>query len=232
MPLWIVMDSDKSGRVDISEFRSCAERCLRWQFQEKDGVLFSPLLTFRGDETTHDKFISGMCEKIIAHLFGKKSFIAIDDLIKLAWLRATRADVKIMKAWCKEVAQNPGTVRVSAPPVLPEHENEGLVSVYHQYEAGNGHVSFETLVKAGLFHEYQIPQAKAAWDTDGSGTLDMQEFLDMMCPLGFRAEASSVRGSRRDGTRVRYDEMLTSWRVDKEMQAILSSGLASGRISY
>jgi hypothetical protein len=216
-PFWVAMDTDRSGRVDHEEFRRYAERRFRWQFLEKEGSTFPALLTCRSDES-QDKFISGLCDKIAVHLLGKKSSMSIDDVIKLAWLCASQADVKTMKSWCKEVARNPGILRVSAPPVLPAFEYEGLTSIFRDLDAtGDGQVTFKRLVQAGLLHDYQIPRAQAAWDSDGNGTLDEQEFCEMMCPLGFRASASSLVGSRRDGSRVVYDENTEHWRMDKEM---------------
>jgi hypothetical protein len=218
MPFWIAMDMDKSGRVDLGEWRHAAERRLHSKFlenSEKDVSTLSPLLTCPDDET-EDRFIGGMCEKIGEHLFMKKASMSIDDVLKLLWLGAAQKDLKKMHVWCMEAAKE-GVVRVTAPPVLAKAQTEELASIFRDLDpAGEGHVSFEELLERGLLHDYQLSKAKRDWDEDGKGTVDLTTFLEMMCPLGFRATASSTTGTRRDGTRLSYDEELETWRYEED----------------
>jgi hypothetical protein len=218
MPFWAAMDMDRSGRVDHGEFRNVADRRLALKLlenSEKDGSTLPPLLTCPDDET-QARFIGGMCEKIAEHLFMKKASMSIDDVLKLLWLGAAQKDLKKMHVWCMEAAKE-GVVRVTAPPVLAKAQTEELASIFRDLDpAGEGHVSFEELLERGLLHDYQLSKVKRDWDEDGKGTVDLTTFLEMMCPLGFRATASSTTGTRRDGTRLSYDEELETWRYEED----------------
>jgi Ca2+-binding EF-hand superfamily protein len=218
------LDEDDSGRVDITELRSYAERHLADSFEQMDddalrllnsiapGVMtMSMWIEATAAERTH--LMTRLCEKISRLLLGKKSSFALEDAMKLIWPNALRSELNEMQQWCKEFAED--SMRRELPPtVLDAVEFEGLCSVFRHYDQEKaGALSFGKLVSTGLIRLDEVDAFRQDWDKDGNGLLDMSEFCDMMCPVGYRACERSKIGSKADGTRLIFDPKFAGWRV-------------------
>lgn len=220
--LWHRLDDDASGRVDIGEFRAFAEHNLK----EKMESLIAPgssdkvpanLPSFANINSPEDipKFIARLCDKLAQLLLGKKSSFVIEDMMRLIWPCAQMADLKHMRAWCKEFSKETHKNRVNPPPILPTEDFEGLCSVFRYFDDDcSGEVLLDELVAKGLIYEDQAAIYFRDWDKNGDGSLDLLEFCEMMCPCGYRAHPEAQVGLRADGKRVIFDPTLDCWRID------------------
>lgn len=73
---------------------------------------------------------------------------------------------------------------------------------------------FDDLVKFGVIYPDQVQTHREEWDVDRTGFLDKRQFCEMMCPAGYRAVASSLIGTQRDGKRVMYIDPY-GWRLEE-----------------
>merc|ERR1712232_1017068 len=118
-----------------------------------------------------------------------------------------------MNEWIDEYARA-AFMRVPPPPVLTKAEVESLEALFDCFDENhNGRVSFAELCEKGLASEDQCEAYQRDFDHDDSGDFDFQEFLDMMCPLGYRGSLNSAIGTLQDGTKVMYDPDVDYWRV-------------------
>mmetsp|Transcript_9213 Transcript_9213/g.20436 ORF Transcript_9213/g.20436 Transcript_9213/m.20436 type:complete len:715 (-) Transcript_9213:102-2246(-) len=217
--LWQKLDEDNSGRVDLGEFRTYVEKNIKDRMLQL-GVDMSQLgVRQNGGTVAEDapKFISKLCDKLSQALLGKKSSFAIEDMMRLVWPCANAVDMKVMKQWCKEHAVACAKTRVRTPPILDPADLEGLRSVFQHFdEDRSGEVTFEELTMKGLIYEDQVEAFVREWDRNGDGALDITEFCEMMCPIGWRASVESKIGSQKDGTRVVFDANSGGWHALEE----------------
>lgn len=224
-PFWQGLDSDKSGRVDLGEFRRYAERRFRWNFLSKKrhceqrdlerGPKDLPSWLERGSGEEFSKYIFRLGDKIAQELFGKKSCASIEDCMKLLWLRATRKDILAMRDGCRHIARAPATSRLPPPPLLGSEEYKDICLIFQSFDTLRaGELSLEDLVQVGLIYPDQIEKTREDWDGNKDGFLDMQEFCEMMCPAGYRVNTKAFVGTLPDGNRVIYDGVIGSWRLD------------------
>lgn len=224
--MWVKMDADRSGRVDVGEFRPFVETTIKDRVpllialnggpgRVPDPGLPTWAQLFPADEA--GRFASRLCDRLSNILLGKKSSMALEDMMKLIWLAATPKEVREMKQWCRDFEEANLRTRVKTPPPLDESEYQGLVSVFRHYDVdGVGFLRMEDLVGMGLLYEGQQDEYFSRWDQNGDGILDEAEFCDMMCPVGFRANSKSEVGSLPDGTRARFDPEIRGWRIEAE----------------
>eukprot|EP00927_Polykrikos_kofoidii_P071509 TRINITY_DN67773_c0_g1_i1.p1 TRINITY_DN67773_c0_g1~~TRINITY_DN67773_c0_g1_i1.p1 ORF type:complete len:842 (+),score=128.84 TRINITY_DN67773_c0_g1_i1:210-2735(+) len=235
---WKKADSDGSGRVDIPELRNLVTAGLAERFkavpgdEAKQDLVMPPstvvatatgyvpipdVFSCVGVDPAKDmqKFIGKACDKLQHMLLGKKSSFAFDEFMKVIWPMAGNAECRIMNRWCKEYDRQASIGRMKTPPLLDLGELEGLCSVFHHFDDdGSGSVSFDEMLAKGLIYTDQVEEYRREWDTNGDGSLDMREFCDMMCPLGFRASNESLIASTKDGVRLIYDPVLMGWRAN------------------
>merc|ERR1712187_916834 len=122
-----------------------------------------------------------------------------------------------MLEWC--VAHDAQAKRnwVKAPPILPKADLESLRSVFSGVAGGpNEKVSFSFLVREGFMHDYQHEEFKRLWDQNGDGLLEFNEFCQMMCPAGYRADESAKTGRLTDGRTVFLDVSCNQWFLETE----------------
>jgi len=223
--LWQRLDADKSGRVDIVEFRTLAEQYIRdgTRFDPSDpgpgsGWNLGPTGSMWNNGATQEdpsKAVQKLSEKLAQVLLGKKSSILIDDMMRILWPCASLSDIKKMNQWCKEFLETSGRLRVNPPPVLSKAEFDGLCAVFRYFDEDcSGALTFEELASKGLIYEEDVVHCINQWDRSGNGKLELLEFCDMMCPSGYRACESATIGTQYDGTRVILDPKIDGWRVD------------------
>lgn len=162
--------------------------------------------------------------KLAKALLRKKSSFSIEDLFRVTWITSTPSDVQTMKAWCKEFAEEARAARVPTPPLLRQGEVDELKAVFRHYDdEGNGELTFDRLVEIGIIARDQIQDFRREWDLNQNGVLDMNEFLDMMCPTGYRANKESRVSTLKDGSRIWLDETVDYWRLGDFIQTENSS---------
>lgn len=228
--IWDRLDSDNSSRVDFQEFRAFVERCAtdrgqgherRNSFQggpvEKKEAVFAFFQNNTQEENL--KFAGKLIEKVASVLLSKKAFFVIEDMMRLIWPCSSMDDLKKMRTWCEEFALTNAKWRVPTPKVLPASELEALSAVFKYFDKdASGTVTAEELVHSGLLDREQATRYLSEVDTDGSGEMAMIEFCEMMCPNGYRAVGTSMKGTDEMGRRVVLDERLGGWRrEDKEV---------------
>lgn len=223
--LWMHLDEDGSGRVDIHEFREYALKNMMDKFKEASPNVLAALPAWAqvrsGTPEEGARFIHKFCEKLTQLLLGKKSSFVIEDMMKLVWPSARVFDVKAMRKMCNEFMSATCRKRVKTPPVLPASEVDGLESVFRFFdEDRSGSVMLEELISKGLIYSDQAAQYIAEWDKNGDGCLDLKEFCDMMCPCGYRASKESVLGSQFDGRRVIFDKSMDCWRLEDDCEEV------------
>jgi len=217
---YLRLDNDNSGRVDMAEFRKGAmQNLMQLSRKKRRGLLPGFEIPQELDqhftlesESAQINFIYG---RMYGMLFGKKSSIVLQDLMRLVWPCAKLNALQEMTSWCQGMVDSARNTRVSTPPVLDQDEFDGLCSVFRHYdEDGVGEIPFDRLVAVGLIYADEVVRWREEWDADGNGMLDMLEFCDMMCPAGYRATRRSLVGSTKDGRRVRFDRWIDGWRAE------------------
>lgn len=246
--IWTKLDDDDSGRVDVSELRAFAEHHLLTKGDkhasgehatDKRGVegrraarVADPSLrsveslqrtaeVIGHSDEDGAKFITKLCDKVAHVLLGKKSSFAIEDMMRVIWPCSELPQIKVMKGWCRDFHREAKTNRVNTPPVIDEVELDALRSVFEHFcEDGHHEINFDMLVKRGLIYEEQVDAYRAEWDKDGNGYLDLVEFCEMMCPVGYRAHEKSKVGSLESGQKIVYDDWMDGWRIVEHTEQI------------
>jgi len=97
--------------------------------------------------------------------------------------------------------------------VLARPDFEGLVAVFKFFDKdSSGSVSFEEMVDSGLMDRETATSYLREWDKNTSGELCLNEFCEMLCPIGYRAHDKAERGTDAEGRLVVLDRKTGSWR--------------------
>jgi len=145
-------------------------------------------------------------------LRSKGSFI-IEDMMRLIWPAATIHDILEMHRWCIEMSKEFERKHVKTPPVLDKAELDALLSVFEYFDDDkSGELQIDELIATGLIKQHQAKKMIGEWDKDKSGSMDRWEFVQMLCPTGFRAFKEAKTGSLPDGTRLIFDDQKVCWR--------------------
>lgn len=186
--VWCALDDDRSGRVDIAEFRCYAEKV--------------------GNKK--------LGEKAMGALLGKKSSFAVEDMMRLIWPCAQASDLTKMKGWIKDYVNS--MRRVPTPSVLPRSEYEGLLENFRFFDSDcSGSVTVDELVSSGLLDKDQAQRYLADWDEDGYGEFSELAFCHMLCPTGYRAYAEARIATDKEGNQIIYEELF-GWRLKNNIQ--------------
>lgn len=225
LSLWSSLDEDGSDRVDLVEFAHFVQRRLSSQLKQlRPEQALPDWAKKRPSEDASDdgmkKFSRRLFEKIVAHLFGKKSCFSLMDLMHLIFLHASGADWKMMQVWLHEIPEETARNKVDAPPVLGLREYEDLCADFKHFARDYGdELSLEELVRLGIIFPSQILQTRREWDQNGNSKIEMEEFCEMMCPAGYRASQGSRVGTTEDCRRVVFDPRLGYWQLEHDADA-------------
>lgn len=181
--VWLKLDDNDSGRVDVGEFRAYCAKLENPKFGEK----------------------------LLQTFLGKKSSFGIEDVFRVVWPYATPEQGQVMKGWIQEWVTL--AKRVKTPPILPTVALEALYESFRFMDtSGDGNVTVEEMVSSGLVEPEQAERYMKEFDTSGDGEMDMREFCEMLCPAGFRAFPDSKSAVDTDDNVVIYEDNY-GWRI-------------------
>lgn len=191
--IWSQMDEDGSGDVEFQEFlnffsKSKADRLL--------GMRCVKFLVGNGD-----------CENATG--------CTIEDMMKLIWLKAIPEDIQVMLRWFREAAFY--QERVPTPPLLPKKRRKELMENFHYLDRSRtGKISYSDLVDGGLVDWEMAMDLMEKYDTDGSGDLDSEEFLELLCPFGYRAHKNARSAIDDKGRQLAFisNTFFTGWTTE------------------
>jgi len=197
---WMLLDEDDSGTIDFSEFLDF--------FAKKKA----------------DKILGMRC---VRYLVGRTGEHHVDrsDLIRLLWLQASEEDVRAMEALfdLKKLAR----AAVEPPPLLPRRRRRELLENFRDLDnEGKGLVPYTELVLNGLADEDMMKELREKYDKDGNGTLDFEEFLEMLCPYGFRAHEEVKVAITKEGDAMRFatcmcgENRFSGWFMEPDFLAL------------
>jgi hypothetical protein len=230
--LWEELDDDKSGAVDMVEFKHCFEPKLRHHYSQlRPGQVLPKWAIPPKRAGDFSKFITRLIESISRQLFAKKQdeeekqrkHFYLKDLMLSLWLDASPDDLKAMGTIFDEISQELCDERsqVPAPPVLGAKAYEELRAVFLHYCNQDHKVTFDEMVSKDVIDSQEALRARRDWNCDGDGVLDLDLFCEVMCASGYRASAASKVGSTEDGSRIVLDQVSGRWSfVNKEKGSI------------
>jgi Ca2+-binding EF-hand superfamily protein len=213
---WGKLDNDKSGSVDIKEFREFVDNAMRdivdGQGRTRGG--FSMQAFKDGSPQENAAFAQKMCDRVGTALLGKKSTFILEDMMRIIWPCSRNADLKIMKGWCNELELT--TWRTATPMKLAKDDFEALAAVFRFFDNdGSGSVTVDELVHSGLMDKEQAYKYMQEADgPDGDGELSMVEFCELFCPTGYRAHSRARIGTDETGRKLVFDERIHGWRPE------------------
>merc|ERR1719240_765409 len=106
--------------------------------------------------------------------------------------------------------------RVPAPTLMTHDQRFDLIKVFEFLDAdGSGEISVKELTDAGFMSREEAVSNVNKF-SNGRGELDVEMFLEMMCPHGYRySEASTVAyADSGDGSTIRRDPADGKWYRD------------------
>jgi hypothetical protein len=178
------MDQNCEGRVEAYDF-------IRW-FSERGKLPLAP--------------------KLWKAVSGKEDQIALNHLLRILYPRAQSRDFDAMKSMMEELKKRELN-RVPAPEVMTYEQRFDLIKVFEFLDAdGSGEISVKELTGAGF-----MSQEEAVSNVDkfskGHGELDVEMFLEMMCPHGYRysKESTIAYADTGDGSSIQKDPTDGQW---------------------
>lgn len=188
--VWSQMDEDGSGDIELQEFMNF--------FSRKKA----------------DRLLGMRCVKF---LVGDKegASCTVQDMMKLIWLKATPSDIAAMLEVFREAAFH--QKRIPTPALLPRRKKKELVENFRWLDKEKkGVISYSDLVDSGLVDEQTANELMAKYDTDQSGDLDEDEFMEMLCPNGYRAHSKVTQAVDEHGRGLTFlkNEYFCGWTLE------------------
>lgn len=188
--VWSQMDEDGSGDIELQEF----------------------LNFFSANKA--DRLLGMRCVKYLLGTEGGKA-CTIEDMMHLIWLKATPEDITVMMRWFREAAYH--QKRAPTPPLLPKRKRRELIENFRWINKENkGTISYQDLVDSGLVDSKMADDLMSKYDLDGSNDLDCNEFLELLCPNGYRAHADATQAVDKKGNQLCHmkNEYFEGWVVE------------------
>jgi len=147
----------------------------------------------------------GLAEKVMKLLTAiKRPSVTLSDFLRIMWPGSRDEHLKQMKSWLQDFERR--RLRVPTPPLLSDDQRDGLAENFRVYDKKqHGAVSITELIMAGLITE-EMHALFREFDTDNNGMLDAEEFPQMLCPCGYRAERGSRACFDEEGQRLILDD--------------------------
>lgn len=181
---WTSMDQAAGGYVKMYDF-------FRWVSEM--------------DKSKHSAFLW----KAVA---GQEARITIEHLLRVLWPRAQRAHLEAMVDHIEQ--SNTQQLLVVPEPDLMTHEMQsGLAKVFEALDADRDNkISVSELVNAGYMSNEEAVD-KVATFAKGGQELSLDQFVEMMCPDGYRysKDASVALCAEGDGCIIRLNPNNGKW---------------------
>lgn len=177
--LWLKIDEDDSGDIDFDEFleffsksktdRLLCMRCVKFLLgsDAKNSL-------YKADKGSSDKQpeIKAQCRR--------------EDMMKLIWLKAGDEDIAAMQQMFDIHKLN--CLRAKTPPPLPRKVKKELLENFHFLDRrGEGFITYDDLVRGGLIDYEMMAELQEKYGKKDSEILNQDDFLEMLCPYGYRA---------------------------------------------
>jgi Ca2+-binding EF-hand superfamily protein len=138
--------------------------------------------------------------KAMLYLIGEttEKTATVQDFLKLLYLRADEKSIKEMMRWYDEESMS--TKAVPEPPVISVKTHQELVMNFKFIDyKRTGILTPADLVNAGLLDQDMCDELMAKFDANGDGTIEEHEFVEMLCPNGYRASQDSTTAIDAEG---------------------------------
>jgi Ca2+-binding EF-hand superfamily protein len=206
--VWTQIDEDGSGDIEYHEFidffsKTKADRLL--------GMKCVKYLVGSGED-----------ENKLPHEERRRG-CTVEDMMRLIWLKSADEDVAVMLEIFKLAALH--NKRLPTPKLLPKRKRHELLENFKWLDTNsNGIISYGDLVDGGLMDEETANELMMKYDLDGSGDLDGEEFLEMLCPHGYRAHEGSKKVVDKEGRLITYvqNNDFTGWMFEDDAKSLQS----------
>jgi len=123
---------------------------------------------------------------------------SLGEMLRLLWPDAGMQDVAHMKALLTLAVL--GCMRIETPAMLPQDNQNVLIRHYNQLASRGGHgfVSYADFAHAGLADAETTRELRHRYDLNRDGRIQLNEFLEMLCPNGFRVHEQQCRALSSD----------------------------------
>lgn len=224
--LWSDLDPEASWEVTMDLVLAS----LKMQCAEDDGRRAERCGRYLMDVIQHRNAAGYAAQSSSSGSYGSQ-ICTPEDLMRILWLAADENDIRLMNQ--RMQLRYLTRMRVPPPPLLSADKLHEIAEEFrHLDQRGSGHIRYDDLLTAGFVDECTMKGLQARYD-DGSGVLELSQFIDMRCPCGFRATAETERAQQQDGEFVSFvttAELPTGhfsgWMLDKTIKR-LPMGLKS-----
>lgn len=149
----------------------------------------------------HAKVQRQQVERVIAcildkHKDGFMGFIGLAHIVRLVWPGSSNEQLQRMLRFVDEF-QEDERCHVPEPPALPNEDYKALWTTFHhlyKQSVGKG-ITFDILVRERYCDADQANRYRSDFGLHRDDEINLQVFLMMMCPVGFRAFKSAVVGT-------------------------------------
>lgn len=192
--IWNQMDIDGSGDIEFQEFLN----------------FFS--------ENKADWLLGMRCVKYLLGAGANSNATTgcgVEDMLRLIWLKATPEDIQTMMRWFREAAFH--FERAPTPPLLSKRKRRELTENFRWINKENKEkISYNDLVDSGLVDSTTASYLMAKYDTDKSNDLDCNEFLELLCPNGYRAHVDAMQAVDKHGNQLRRikNKYFEGWTIE------------------
>jgi len=121
-----------------------------------------------------------------------------EEMMRLIWMKATDEDISAMMMVVSFIKLR--ELRAHTPPMLPRRKRKELVENFQYIDHHRkGQVRYHDMVEAGLVEHAIVVELQKQYDRGGDGMLDCEEFVEMLCPYGYRAHEGVRQAILLDG---------------------------------
>jgi len=173
--LWFQIDDDNSGDIDFSEFVDFFAKCKA-----------DRLLCMRCAKSLLGQDARGILEGGHISKSASAAKCTREAMMRMIWLKATEEDISLMNQIFD--VYKIMLDRVTTPPLISKKKRRQLLENFNYLDTEkHGIIKYQDMWDGGLVDEPMMNELRAKYDRTGRGTINQDEFLEMLCPFGRRA---------------------------------------------